>query len=85
VGCPAAFATESGGIGVGLVPDYVIRPRLQTGELLQVLAEYQFSIDRNHIYLMYMPNRYQSRAAITFIDFLTDKMGLLRMVRRSGV
>ena len=73
------------GIGVGLVPDYVIRPRLQTGEVVQVLAKYQFSIDRNHIYMMYMPNRYQSRATITFIDFLTDKMGLQRMVRKSGV
>lgn len=73
------------GIGVGLVPDYVIRPRIQAGEAVQMLAEYQFSIDRNHMYLMYMPNRYQTRATITFIDFLTDKMGLLRMVRKSDV
>ncbi len=73
------------GIGVGLVPDYVARPRIQSGEVVQVLAEYQFSINRNHLYLMYMPNRYQSRATIAFIDFLTDKMGLLRMVRKSGV
>ncbi|WP_427306009.1 LysR family transcriptional regulator [Cupriavidus sp. H39] len=73
------------GLGVGLVPEYVARSRAQAGEMVQVLPEYQFSINRNHIYLMYMPNRYQSRATIVFIDFLMDKMGLLRMVRRSGV
>jgi DNA-binding transcriptional LysR family regulator len=73
-----------GGLGVGLVPDYMTRPRIQAGELLAILADYQFSINRNHMYLMYMPNRYQSRATITFIDFLTDKMGLLRMVRKSA-
>lgn len=73
-----------GGLGVGLVPDYVVRPRVEAGEVLQLLAEYRFSIDRNHLYLMYMPHRYQSRATLTFIDFLTDRMGLPRMVRRSG-
>lgn len=72
------------GISLGLVPDYVAKPRIETGEMVQLLNQYQFSINRNHMYLMYMPNRYQSRAAITFIDFLTDKMGLLRMVRKSG-
>ncbi len=74
-----------GGLGVGLMPDYMAQPRIATGEMVSVLAEYQFSINRNHMYLMYMPNRYQSRATITFIDFLTDKMGLLRMVRKSDM
>lgn len=72
-----------GGLGLGLVPDYMTHARVQAGEMVSVLADYQFSINRNHMYLMYMPNRYQSRATITFIDFLTDKMGLLRMVRKS--
>ena len=72
-----------GGLGVGLVPDYMTRTRIQAGELVPMLAHYQFSINRNHMYLMYMPNRYQSRATITFIDFLTDKMALPRMVRKS--
>lgn len=71
------------GIGVGLVPDYVILPHLQTGKVVQILSEYQFSIDRNHIYMMYMPNRYQTRATTLFIDFLTDKMGILRTLRKS--
>ena len=71
------------GIGVGLVPDYVILPHLQTGKVVQILPEYQFSIDRNHIYMMYMPNRYQTRATTLFIDFLTDKMGILRTLRKS--
>jgi DNA-binding transcriptional LysR family regulator len=74
-----------GGIGVGLIPDYLIRPHLQAERVAQALADYQFSINRNHMYLMYMPTRYQSRATITFIDFLTDKMELLRMVRRSDI
>lgn len=80
---PFVLDCIAGGLGVGLVPDYMTRPRLQSGELVPVLADYQFGINRNHMYLMYMPNRYQSRATITFIDFLTDKMGLLRMVRKS--
>ena len=69
--------------GLGLVPDYMTQARVQAGDMVSVLADYQFSINRNHMYLMYMPNRYQSRTTITFIDFLTDKMGLLRMLRKS--
>ncbi|MEQ6436886.1 LysR substrate-binding domain-containing protein [Comamonas sp. w2-DMI] len=69
------------GTGLGLVPDYVIRPHIESGEAVQALAGHRFSIDRNHMYLMYTPNRHQSRAMVTFIDFLTDKMGLPRMVR----
>ncbi len=71
------------GLGLGLVPDYLIKSHLQTGRVVQALADYRLNINHNHMYLMYMPNRYQSRLTVTFIDFLTDKMGLQRMVRRS--
>ncbi len=61
------------GLGVGLVPDYVVQDKLATGEVLTTLDEYRLSIFGTHMYLLYLPNRHQTRAVRTCIDFLLDK------------
>lgn len=61
------------GLGVGLVPDYVVQDKLASGELLSTLDEYRLSIFGTHMYLLYMPNRHQTRAVRTCIDFLLEK------------
>lgn len=62
------------GLGVGVVPDYMVREPLQRGELVQ-LPFTPGSLDflSTHKYLLYMPTRYQTRAITTLIDFLLDK------------
>ena len=61
------------GLGVGLVPDYVVQDKLTTGEVLTTLDEYRLSIFGTHMYLLYLPNRHQTKAVRTCIDFLLAK------------
>ncbi|MBO9676936.1 MAG: LysR family transcriptional regulator [Acidovorax sp.] len=61
------------GLGIGLVPDYVVQDKIATGEVVTALEEYRLSIFGTHMYLLYMPNRHQTRAVRTCIDFLLDK------------
>lgn len=61
------------GLGVGLVPDYVVQDKLATGEVLTTLNEYRLSIFGTHMYLLYLPNRHQTKAVRTCIDFLLAK------------
>lgn len=61
------------GLGVGLVPDYVVQEAIASGEVLTALDEYRLSIFGNHLYLLYMPNRHQTRAVRICIEFLLEK------------
>jgi DNA-binding transcriptional LysR family regulator len=61
------------GLGVGLVPDYVVRDKIDAGEVMTTLDEYRLSIFGTRMYLLYMPNRHQTRAVRTCIDFLLEK------------
>ena len=63
------------GLGLGLVPDYVVQPEVAGGEVLLALQEYRLSIFGSHMYLMYLPGRHQTRAVRTCIDFLLAKAG----------
>ncbi|WP_027015072.1 LysR family transcriptional regulator [Comamonas composti] len=63
------------GLGVGLVPDYVVQNEVLSGEVLTTLEEYRLSIFGTHMYLLYLPNRHQTRAVRTCIDFLLAKAG----------
>lgn len=61
------------GLGVGLVPDYVVMDAVASGEVLTTLDDYRLSIFGTHMYLLYLPGRYQTHAVRTCIDFLQDK------------
>ncbi len=61
------------GLGIGLVPDYVVRDVIASGQVLTALNDYRLSIFGTNMYLLYLPNRHQTRAARTCIDFLMDK------------
>ena len=63
------------GLGIGLVPDYVVQDVIASGEVLTALDEHRLSIFGTHMYLLYLPNRHQTRAVRTCIDFLMDKVG----------
>ena len=63
------------GMGLGLVPDYVVQPEVASGQVLLALQEYRLSIFGSHMYLMYLPGRHQTRAVRTCIDFLLAKAG----------
>ncbi|WP_027476956.1 LysR family transcriptional regulator [Curvibacter gracilis] len=61
------------GLGVGLVPDYVVQDAVDSGEVQTLFDEYRLSIFGTGMYLLYMPNRHQTRAVRTCIDFILGK------------
>jgi DNA-binding transcriptional LysR family regulator len=64
------------GLGVGLVPDYVVQDAVESGEVVTTLDEYRLSIFGTQMFLLYMPDRHQTRAARTLIDFVLAKAGV---------
>ena len=62
------------GLGLGLVPDYVVQDAIESGEVLTTLDDYRLSIFGTRMFLLYMPNRHQTRAVRTCIEFLLDKV-----------
>jgi DNA-binding transcriptional LysR family regulator len=61
------------GLGVGLVPDYVVQDDLRRGDVVTTLDEWRLSIYGTHMYMLYMPNRHHTRAASTFIEFVLEQ------------
>lgn len=61
------------GLGIGLVPDYVVQDVIANGEVLTTLNDYRLSIFGTNMYLLYLPNRHQTRAVRTCIEFLMNK------------
>lgn len=61
------------GLGVGLVPDYVVQDLVSRGEMLTALDNWRLSIFGTQMYMLYMPNRHHTRAASTFIEFMLAK------------
>lgn len=62
-----------GGLGLGLLPTFIIGKDLQAGYLQAVLSEY-IPVER-HIYAMYLPTRYLPTKVRAFIDFLLARIG----------
>jgi DNA-binding transcriptional LysR family regulator len=58
------------GLGIGLVPDYVVQDDLQRGEVVTTLDDWRLSIFGTRMFMLYMPNRQHTRATQTFIDFI---------------
>jgi DNA-binding transcriptional LysR family regulator len=61
------------GVGVGLVPDYVVKDELARGTVLTALDEWRLSIFGSRMFMLYMPNRHHTRAARTFIEYIVER------------
>ncbi|MBO9650184.1 MAG: LysR family transcriptional regulator [Variovorax sp.] len=58
------------GLGIGLVPDYLMNDDARRGDVLTTLDDWRLSIFGTQMYMLYMPNRQHTRATRTFIDFI---------------
>ncbi len=58
------------GLGIGLVPDYVVQDDVRAGEVFTALDDWRLSIFGTRMFMLYMPNRQHTRATQTFIDFI---------------
>lgn len=61
------------GLGVGLVPDYVVQDAVTSCEVLTTLDDWRLSIFGTQMFMLYMPNRHQTRAVRTCIDYLLGR------------
>lgn len=61
------------GLGLALLPTFIIGEALQAGRLRSVLAEY-IPLER-HIYAVYLANRHVSAKVRAFIDYLLERLG----------
>ena len=62
-----------GGLGVGLLPTFIIGKDLQSGSLQAVLSEY-IPVERQ-VYAMYLPTRHLPSKVRVFIDFMVALIG----------
>jgi DNA-binding transcriptional LysR family regulator len=62
------------GVGIGILPDYVVRPMLASQEVQRVLTGFEIKGD-HHIYAIY-PHRHQLSAKVrVFIDYIGAALG----------
>lgn len=65
-----------GGIGVALLPEFMIRDDLAEGRLVALLEDYMAPTPFG-IYAVWAPNRHQPPKSRAFVDFLAGKLGAL--------
>ncbi len=61
------------GLGVGIVPDYVVSEDIACGKLRTALDAWRLSIFGTHMFMLYMPDRHHTRATSTFIEYVLDR------------
>lgn len=62
------------GLGVGVVPRYMVAQEMALGTLVHLpLPAQELEFLSAHMYLLYMPSHYQTKAQSTLIDFLRKK------------
>lgn len=62
------------GLGVGLVPDYVVGQDLAAGQVVTSLTDWRLSVFGSRMFLLRMPGRYQTLATRTLIDFIVQRV-----------
>jgi len=62
------------GLGIGLVPDYVVNDDVRRGDVVTTLDDWRLSIFGTQMFMLYMPNRQHTRAIRTFIDFILQRV-----------
>lgn len=62
-----------GGLGLALLPTFIIGKDLQAGRLQDALAEY-IPVER-HVYAIYLPTRHLPAKVRAFIDYLLERFG----------
>jgi len=67
-------AAVAAGLGIGILPLYMVADALQQGQLVPLLRRFQV-VPESAIYLVYLPNRTLSSRVRVLIDFLAERFG----------
>lgn len=67
-------AAVAAGLGIGVLPVYMVGDALRQGSLVPLLREYRV-VPESAIYMVYLPNRTLSSRVRALIDFLAKRFG----------
>jgi DNA-binding transcriptional LysR family regulator len=67
-------AAVAAGLGIGILPVYMVGDDLRQGQLVPLLRQFQV-LPESAIYLVYLPNRTLSSRVRALIDFLAERFG----------
>jgi DNA-binding transcriptional LysR family regulator len=67
-------AAVGAGLGIGILPVYMVGDALQQGQLVPLLRQFQV-VPESAIYLVYLPNRTLASRVRALIDFLVERFG----------
>ena len=70
----AVRAAVAAGLGIGILPIYMVSDALQQGQLVPLMRQFQV-VPESAIYLVYLPNRTLSSRVRVLIDFLAERFG----------
>ncbi len=73
----AMISAIKAGVGLSIIPSWLIRQELKNGEIQTVLNEfqpYQGSLSERHVYALYADRRYLPAKVRTFLDFIISKL-----------
>jgi DNA-binding transcriptional LysR family regulator len=62
-----------GGLGIALLPTFIVGKDIQAGRLQVILNDY-VPLEQ-HVYALYLPNRHLSAKVRAFIDFFLERIG----------
>jgi DNA-binding transcriptional LysR family regulator len=65
-------AAIAAGLGIGILPAYMVGEALQRGQLVSLLSQFQV-LPQSAIYLVYLPNRTLPSRVRALIDFLVER------------
>jgi DNA-binding transcriptional LysR family regulator len=63
-------------LGIGIVPDYVVRRDLDDGSIVRVLADWRLDIYGSRMFILRRQDRFPTLALRTLIDFILAKAGI---------
>jgi DNA-binding transcriptional LysR family regulator len=70
----AAHAAVTAGIGIGILPGYMVGDAIRRGRLVRLLRPYEVAV-QSAIYLVYLPNRTLPTRVRALIDCLVERFG----------
>lgn len=71
----AMLAALEAGLGVAMLPDFIVAPSLRSGRLVPILGDW--SMPPIALHLVTPPGKLRPRRVTALIDFLTERMRLL--------
>ncbi|WP_322012389.1 LysR family transcriptional regulator [Paraburkholderia sp. J12] len=70
---PALLQAALNGIGIVMLPDYLVDEHLRAGRLTRILPDYDFP--RAPLQLVYLPDRHMTPKLRSFVDFMAVRLG----------